>query len=219
MKAEGLNVEDKAIKYVAKAADGSMRDALSLLDQCLAFYLGKDKFIFRPVNRLDKATSGLMAIAKSTLMHKRLMDILHTPDFERGYAALCEGIIEQERFTIDAPIDRMEGDSVRRCVCESGKPSVTRGQVIARFPQTNRTLVSLQLETGRTHQIRVHMAYLGHPILGDTVYGAKKAVPGLTGQCLHAVGLQFIHPRTKDLVSLTCPLPEEFTAMLRKIDR
>lgn len=97
-----------------------------------------------------------MAVAKSTLMHKRLMDILHTPDFERGYTALCEGRIEQDRFTIDAPIDRMEGDSVRRCVCESGKPSMTRGQVIARFPQTNRTLVSLQLETGRTHQIRVH---------------------------------------------------------------
>ena len=76
-----------------------------------------------------------------------------------------------------------------------------------------------RLETGRTHQIRVHMAYLGHPILGDTVYGAKKAVLGLTGQCLHAVGLQFIHPRTKELVSLTCPLPDEFTAMLRKIDR
>ena len=99
----------------------------------------------------------------------------------------------------------------------SFRRAVTHWEVIARYP--GYTHVRCRLETGRTHQIRVHMAYLGHPILGDTVYGAKKAVPGLTGQCLHAVGLQFIHPRTKELVSLTCPLPDEFTAMLRKIDR
>ena len=101
---------------------------------------------------------------------------------------------------------------------------VPEGRSAVTLYQTLRTrgelsLLEVELLTGRTHQIRVHMAYLGHPILGDTVYGAKKAVPGLTGQCLHAVGLQFIHPRTKDLVSLTCSLPEEFTAMLRKIDR
>ena len=118
----------------------------------------------------------------------------------------------------DVPrIARDSRDRKRMAVVPGGRRAVTHWEVIARYP--GYTHVRCRLETGRTHQIRVHMAYLGHPILGDTVYGAKKAVPGLTGQCLHAVGLQFIHPRTKELVSLTCPLPEEFTAMLRKIDR
>ena len=102
-------------------------------------------------------------------------------------------------------------------VVPGGRRAVTHWTVLARYP--GYTHVQCRLETGRTHQIRVHMAYLGHPILGDTVYGAKKPVPGLTGQCLHAVGLQFIHPRTKELISLSCPLPGEFTAALRKIDR
>lgn len=188
---------------------------LNTLANRVAFYLGKDKFIFRPVNRLDKGTSGLMAVAKSTLMHKRLMDILHTPDFERGYAALCEGIIEQDRFTIDAPIGRMEGDSVRRCVCESGKPSVTRGQVIARFPQTNRTLVSLQLETGRTHQIRVHMAHIGHPVTGDYLYGS--AHPALAERfALHSSSLALRHPFTGKKICFCSDLPEEIRALCVK---
>ena len=156
-----------------------------------------------------------MAVAKSTLMHKRLMDILHTPDFERGYAALCEGIIKQDRFTIDAPIDRMKGDSVRRCVCESGKPSVTRGQVIARFPQTNRTLVSLQLETGRTHQIRVHMAHIGHPVTGDYLYGS--AHPALAERfALHSSSLALRHPFTGKKMCFCSDLPEEIRALCVK---
>ena len=94
---------------------------------------------------------------------------------------------------------------------------MTHWEVVARYPGA--THVRCRLETGRTHQIRVHMAYLGHPILGDTVYGAKKPVPGLTGQCLHATGLRFIHPRTHEPVELTCPLPEEFTRMLAKLEK
>ena len=94
--------------------------------------------------------------------------------------------------------------------------AVTHWEVLARYPGF--THVRCRLETGRTHQIRVHMAYLGHPILGDTVYGAKKPVPGLQGQCLHAVGLRFIHPRTGETVELTCPLPEEFRRQLRKLE-
>lgn len=127
------------------------------------------------------------------------------------------GNLREDSGTVDAPIARDSRDRKRMAVVPGGRRAVTHWEVIARYP--GYTHVRCRLETGRTHQIRVHMAYLGHPILGDTVYGAKKAVPGLTGQCLHAVGLQFIHPRTKDLVSLTCPLPDEFTAMLRKIDR
>ena len=98
---------------------------------------------------------------------------------------------------------------------KNGKDAVTHYKVLERFGQA--TYVECRLETGRTHQIRVHMAHIGHPILGDTVYGAKKPVPGLTGQCLHAVGLQFVHPRTRELVTLSCPLPEEFERMLKKL--
>ena len=94
---------------------------------------------------------------------------------------------------------------------------MTHWEVVARYPGV--THLRCRLETGRTHQIRVHMAYIGHPILGDTVYGAKKPVPGLTGQCLHATGLRFVHPRTGAAVELHCPLPEEFTRMLEKLKK
>ena len=182
----------------------------------LAWQRGAD-FVFHPVNRLDKGTTGLMVVAKSGYIHDRLRYALHTERFCREYRAVCIGCPDPKSGTIDAPIGRHPTDRKRMAVVPGGRRAVTHWEVIARYP--GYTHVRCRLETGRTHQIRVHMAYLGHPILGDTVYGAKKAVPGLTGQCLHAVGLQFIHPRTKELVSLTCPLPEEFTAMLRKIDR
>ena len=102
-------------------------------------------------------------------------------------------------------------------VVAGGRPAVTHWEVIARYAGV--THVRCRLETGRTHQIRVHMAYIGHPILGDTVYGAKKPVAGLTGQCLHAVGLRFIHPRTGQAVELHCPLPQEFQEQLRKLEK
>ncbi len=100
---------------------------------------------------------------------------------------------------------------------QGGKPAVTHWEALERFP--GYTYVRCRLETGRTHQIRVHMAYIGHPIYGDTVYGARKPVPGLTGQCLHAVGLRFLHPRTGEAVELRCPLNGEFTAVLEKLRR
>ena len=135
----------------------------------------------------------------------------------RTYECIVVGNLREDSGTVDAPIARDSRDRKRMAVVHGGRRAVTHWTVLARYP--GYTHVQCRLETGRTHQIRVHMAYLGHPILGDTVYGAKKPVPGLTGQCLHAVGLQFIHPRTKELVSLSCPLPGEFTAALRKIDR
>ena len=102
-------------------------------------------------------------------------------------------------------------------VVPDGRRAVTHWTVLGRYKGV--THLQCRLETGRTHQIRVHLAYIGHPILGDTVYGAKKPVAGLTGQCLHATGLEFIHPTTGEKVSLTCPLPEEFTKMLAKLER
>lgn len=169
------------------------------------------------VHRIDRDTSGLIIAAKNDYAHQFLSAQLADHTLARTYECIVVGNLREDSGTVDAPIARDSRDRKRMAVVPGGRRAVTHWEVIARYPGC--THVRCRLETGRTHQIRVHMAYLGHPILGDTVYGAKKAVPGLTGQCLHAVGLQFIHPRTKDLVSLTCPLPEEFTAMLRKIDR
>lgn len=169
------------------------------------------------VHRIDRDTSGLIIAAKNDYAHQFLSAQLADHTLARTYECIVVGNLHEDSGTVDAPIARDSRDRKRMAVVPGGRRAVTHWEVIVRYP--GYTHVRCKLETGRTHQIRVHMAYLGHPILGDTVYGAKKVVPGLTGQCLHAVGLQFIHPRTKDLVSLTCPLPDEFTAMLRKIDR
>ena len=136
----------------------------------------------------------------------------------RTYECLAVGNFREDSGTVDAPIGRHPVDRKRMAVVrQGGREAVTHWEVIARYPGV--THLRCRLETGRTHQIRVHLAYIGHPILGDTVYGAKKPVAGLTGQCLHAVGLRFIHPRTGEPVELTCPLPEEFVRMLEKLRR
>ena len=137
-----------------------------------AAYAGQEKFIFRPVNRLDKGTSGLLVAAKHALAQKRLNDILHTGAYVREYEALVEGIVSKD-CTIDAPIERVDGDPIRRCVRPDGKPSVTHLQVLHTYPQSDCTHVRLKLETGRTHQIRVHMAHIGHPIVGDYIYSRQ----------------------------------------------
>lgn len=169
------------------------------------------------VHRIDRDTSGLIIAAKNDYAHQFLSAQLADHTLARTYECIVVGNLREDSGTVDAPIARYSRDRKRMAVVPGGRRAVTHWTVLARYP--GYTHVQCRLETGRTHQIRVHMAYLGHPILGDTVYGAKKPVPGLTGQCLHAVGLQFIHPRTKELVSLSCPLPGEFTAALRKIDR
>ena len=169
------------------------------------------------VHRIDRDTSGLIIAAKNDYAHQFLSAQLADHTLARTYECIVVGNLREDSGTVDAPIARDSRDRKRMAVVPGGRRAVTHWTVLARYP--GYTHVQCRLETGRTHQIRVHMAYLGHPILGDTVYGAKKPVPGLTGQCLHAVGLQFIHPRTNELVSLSCPLPGEFTAALRKIDR
>ena len=126
------------------------------------------------------------------------------------------GNLREDSGTVDAPIGRHPVDRKKMAVVANGRSAVTHWSVLERF--SGYTYVECRLETGRTHQIRVHMAYIGHPILGDTVYGNKKPVPGLQGQCLHAVGLRFLHPRTGEPVELWCGLPEEFQAQLRKLE-
>ena len=167
------------------------------------------------VHRIDRDTSGLNIAAKNDAAHQYLSAQLADHTLARTYECIVVGKLREDRGTVDAPIARHPTDRKRMAVVAGGREAVTHWEVIARYP--GYTHVRCRLETGRTHQIRVHMAYIGHPILGDTVYGAKKEVPGLTGQCLHAVGLRFLHPRTHEVVELFCPLPEEFTRMLQKI--
>ena len=169
------------------------------------------------VHRLDRDTSGLLIAAKNDAAHLALTAQLSDRSLSRVYEAVVHGSFRADSGTVDAPIGRHPVDRKRMAVtAKGGREAVTHWEVLVRY--RGATHLRCRLETGRTHQIRVHMAYLGHPILGDTVYGAKKPVPGLTGQCLHAVGLRFLHPRTGEAVELRAPLPEEFTAMLKKLE-
>ena len=194
--------------------DGTLVNAL--LYHCGASLSGVGGAL-RPgiVHRIDRDTSGLIIAAKNDYAHQFLSAQLADHTLARTYECIVVGNLREDSGTVDAPIARHPTDRKRMAVVAGGREAVTHWEVIARYP--GYTHVRCRLETGRTHQIRVHMAYIGHPILGDTVYGAKKEVPGLTGQCLHAVGLRFLHPRTHEVVELFCPLPEEFTRMLQKI--
>ena len=167
------------------------------------------------VHRIDRDTSGLITAAKNDAAHLALSAQLKDHSLSRTYECLVTGNMKQDSGTVDAPIGRSSADRKKMAVVPTGRRAVTHWEVVARYPGV--THLRCRLETGRTHQIRVHMAHIGHPILGDTVYGAKKPVPGLTGQCLHATGLRFVHPRTGEPVELHCPLPPEFTAMLQKL--
>ena len=168
---------------------------------------------FRPgiVHRIDKDTSGLLMVAKNDLAHRSLAAQLKAKTNQREYVALVHGVIKQDAGTIDAPIGRSKKDRKKQAVVSDGRHAVTHFKVLRRF--RHYTLVSCRLETGRTHQIRVHMKSIGHPLAGDPLYGPRKTLPG-RGQYLHARLLGFKHPRTgKDLV-LTAPLPEYCQHML-----
>lgn len=168
------------------------------------------------VHRIDRDTSGLIIAAKNDAAHQALSAQLQDHTLARTYEAIVIGNLREDAGTVDAPIGRHRTDRKKMAVVDrGGKSAVTHWEVLERFP--GYTYIRCRLETGRTHQIRVHMAYIGHPILGDTVYGAKKSVAGLTGQCLHAVGLRFLHPRSGEAVELACPMDPEFTAVLEKL--
>ena len=167
------------------------------------------------VHRIDRDTSGLIIAAKNDFSHQRLAAQLQDHTLARIYHCIVTGNLREDSGTVEAPIGRHHTDRKKMAVVADGRNAVTHWRVLERYQGF--TYVECRLETGRTHQIRVHMAHTGHPILGDTVYGNKKPVPGLQGQCLHAVGLQFIHPRTEELVELHCGLSEEFEAQLKKL--
>ena len=173
---------------------------------------------FRPgiVHRIDKDTSGLLMVAKNDLAHQSLAEQLRNKTNKREYLALVYGQIKEDEGTIDAPLGRNPQDRKKQAVVKGGRHAVTHFKVIKRYD--NFTLVKCILETGRTHQIRVHMKYIGHPLVGDPLYGPRKVI-GKDGQFLHAALLGFKHPRTGKELVFEAPLPENFQKMLDKLDK
>ena len=168
------------------------------------------------VHRIDKDTSGLLAVAKNDLAHTVLASQLKDHSMARTYEAIVCGSFKEDSGTVDAPIGRHPSDRKKMCVTErNSKSAVTHWEVVARY--RGYTHVRCRLETGRTHQIRVHMAHIGHPILGDTVYGHKKPELGQSSQCLHAGILCFSHPRDGHPVMVMADLPDYFKDVLKKL--
>lgn len=168
-------------------------------------------FIFHVVNRLDKGTTGLMAVAKSGYIHDRLRRMLHSEGFRREYRAVCVGCPEPPAGIIDAPIGRDETSTVRRTVRPDGQYAVSRYEVLS--TRNGLSLVKLLPETGRTHQLRVHMAYIGHPLAGDWLYGTE--APALIPRpALHACALTLTHPVTGEVLHFTAPIPEDMQALI-----
>jgi 23S rRNA pseudouridine1911/1915/1917 synthase len=170
------------------------------------------------VHRIDKDTSGLLAVAKNDRAHVWLASQLKDHSMHRVYDAIVCGTLKEDNGTVDAPIGRHPSDRKKMCVtARNSKEAVTHWEVVKRY--RGYTHIRCKLETGRTHQIRVHMAHIGHPILGDTVYGRKKPELGQDSQCLHAGALCFYHPRDGRPVMVFAPLPEYFTAVLAKLQK
>ncbi|KYD08172.1 RluA family pseudouridine synthase [Heyndrickxia sporothermodurans] len=174
--------------------------------------------VMRPgiVHRIDKDTSGLLMVAKNDFSHERLVNQLVDKSVTRKYFAIVHGNIPHDYGTIDAPIGRDPVDRQRMTVVDSGKHAVTHFRVLDRF--NDFTFVECQLETGRTHQIRVHMKYIGFPLAGDPKYGPRKTL-SINGQALHAGVLGFVHPRTEKYMEFEAPLPEDFLQLIQSLKK
>jgi len=176
--------------------------------------------VLRPgiVHRIDRDTSGLLIVAKNDFAHHLLAEQIKEHSFTRKYQAVVCGNVRDDEGTIDAPIGRHHTDRKKMAVTQkNSRNAVTHYRVLQRFG--NYTHLELILETGRTHQIRVHTAYIGHPVAGDPVYGGKKYLVSLNGQCLHAYYISFVHPRTGQTLTFSSPLPDYFTDFLNKLKR
>lgn len=191
------------------------------LVNALMYYCGETlsgiNGVMRPgiVHRIDKNTSGLLIVAKNDFAHNKLAEQIREHSFTREYQAVVYGSLKNDSGVIDAPIGRHPVKRKQMAVVrENGRNAVTHYSVIERL--NGFTHVALRLETGRTHQIRVHMAYIGHPVAGDDVYGPKKVITELHGQCLHAKKIGFIHPRTGKYMEFNSPLPEYFMKFLQR---
>ena len=218
---EDVLVLNKPKGLVVHPAAGHQDDTLvSGLLYALGDQLSGINGVLRPgiVHRIDKDTSGLLAVAKNDLAHTVLASQLKDHTMARTYEAVVCGNLKEDSGTVNAPIGRHQTDRKKMCVtAHNSKDAVTHWEVIARY--RGYTHIRCKLETGRTHQIRVHMAHIGHPILGDTVYGRKKPELGQDSQCLHAGALCFRHPRDGRPVLVLAPLPEYFTQVLKKLEK
>ena len=173
--------------------------------------------VLRPgiVHRIDKDTSGLLLVAKNDFAHVHLAEQIKEHSLNRIYQNIVYGVNMPDEGDIDAPIGRSTKDRKKMAIVDGGRSAQTHYSVVKRY--SGFTHVQCKLKTGRTHQIRVHMAYLGHPVAGDAVYGPKNVITQLNGQCLHAGTIGFIHPRTGEYMEFTAPLPEYFTEFERKL--
>lgn len=171
--------------------------------------------VLRPgiVHRIDKDTSGLMLACKNNFTHLKLADMLSRHEIVREYRALVYGFVKEDKGMIDAPVGRSSNDRRKMAVTKEGKSAVTHFEVVERLGEI--TDLKLVLETGRTHQIRVHMAYIGHPVVGDPVYAPRRKNYGLSGQALHSQAITFVHPRTGETMHFETELPEYYKNVLK----
>ena len=218
---DDLIVINKSQNMVVHPAPGHYTGTLV---NALMFHCGDNlsgiNGVLRPgiVHRIDKDTSGVLVIAKSDLAHKGLSEQLAEHSMKRVYNAIVYSSFSEESGTVDRNIDRSKNDRKKMAVVmQGGRNAVTHYKVIEKLGKY--TWVELQLETGRTHQIRVHMSYIGHPLLGDPVYGPKKCPFNLNGQVLHAKVLGFIHPRTGEYMEFNSELPDYFSSLIERLKK
>lgn len=216
---DSLLVVNKPKNMVVHPAAGNPDNTLV---NALLFHCGESlsgiNGVIRPgiVHRIDKDTSGLLVVAKNDKSHVSLAEQIKSHSFERYYEAICCGHFKEPKGTIDAPIGRHPKDRKKMAVVTDGRNAVTHYEVLAEYKGF--THMRFRLETGRTHQIRVHSSFKGHPIAGDTVYGARDKL-GLEGQCLHAKTISFVHPETNEYMHFESSLPDYFLNVLEKLER